>query len=140
MELPAWDKALRVDGGPLDLQHQHLLALTTLIAEKAKAGDASEAKRLFQLLYQDCLQHFSDEEAFMATIAYPHRDEHQREHQRLLTHVQLRLYDSASDPAGVNLVAIMDCLRSLVIMHILNDDMEIGGFIKRVDDRHTASP
>ena len=131
MELPAWDDALKVDGGPLDLQHQQLLILTTRITEKTKAGATAEAQDLFRQLYQDCTQHFSDEEAFMTAVAYPHRDEHQREHQRLLAHVVHRLTDAGTDATGQNLVSIMDCLRSLVVMHILNDDMEIRDFIKR---------
>ena len=134
MEIPAWDDVLKVDGGPLDLQHQQLLTLTATISEKAKIGATTEAQELFRQLYLDCMRHFADEEAFMTAIAFPHRDEHQGEHQRLLTHVAHRLTDAGNDPTRQNIGPIMDCLRSLVVMHIINDDMEIRDFIKRTGD------
>jgi hemerythrin-like metal-binding protein len=124
-----WNEGLCIDHGPIDHQHQHLLALTATISVAAKAGHVDETRDLFQRLHRDCQEHFRSEEAYMRRIQYPHREEHQQEHCRLIQHVEALLEPSLAD-SGQSTVSIMECIRSLVIMHILNDDLEIRHFLQ----------
>ena len=128
-EVTIWDDGLSIDRGPIDLQHKQLLALTTTISAAAKAGNLEETHALFLQLGRECRTHFSTEETYMEQLQYPHREEHRQEHHRLLRHVEGLLEPRVADSPG-DTAAVMDCIRSLVIMHILNDDLEIRHFIQ----------
>ena len=129
MDLPLWTDAMCIDHGPLDLHHRELLALTSTITARSKAGDSTETETLLHRLLRDCRVHFAAEEAYMDQIGYPYRDEHHEEHVRLLRHVEALLEPGLAASAS-NIAVVMDCVRSLVLMHILNDDLEIRSFIE----------
>lgn len=122
MTLTPWHDGLRLDDGPLDRQHQALLDLMTQIVATAPQDGIATVAPLLRQLFDHCATHFADEEAYMAAIHYPHLNEHRREHRRLLRHLDTLLSPTCED---ITIQAIMDCVRSLVVMHILNDDLEI---------------
>jgi hemerythrin-like metal-binding protein len=73
----------------MDRQHHLLIdAMNRLAARDASGAPKQETLRLLDQLTNVTLQHFHDEEAYMAEKAYPKLDTHKRIHAELVTQLQ----------------------------------------------------
>jgi hemerythrin len=77
-----WDPCFSVGNETLDAQHQRFLEQCNALADcLSEAGDAGILKfdQLFAALMASAREHFSTEEALLASCGYPELDDHRSE-------------------------------------------------------------
>ena len=77
-----WDPCFSVGNETLDAQHQRFLEQCNALADcLSEAGDAGTLKfdQLYAALMASAREHFSTEEALLASCGYPELDDHRSE-------------------------------------------------------------
>jgi hemerythrin len=83
-----WQPRFGLGVGEMDDAHKRLIHLMNQLHEQRAAGDGkAELRRTLKALADYTRQHFAEEEAFMASIAFPGLSQHQRIHHGLLTNL-----------------------------------------------------
>ena len=73
----------------MDHQHEAIIHVMNRLATRNAARASKEELSTLLLKLSSCaLQHFADEEAYMASNAYPKLDAHKRMHTELITQLQ----------------------------------------------------
>lgn len=116
-----WDSSMRIDGGPIDEQHKHLLKIANeIMSMNGHNLDVDKLKSLIIELYDYVKHHFEDEEKLMEKIGYPNLEEHKRLHSEIIDDMNFHL----TNPKDIK--AILVNFRRLVtrwlIDHILKED------------------
>lgn len=109
----------------IDGQHRKMFAM--LVAMQ-RLESTAEIRGLMMKLYMLVREHFFDEEALMAERGYPLREEHAREHARVL--VEMDRYSKMLFAAGISLAEIREKLQVDVVEHLLEQDMRLGIFLR----------
>ena len=85
MPIMLWDSSLDVGVGAMNDEHKLILDAMNRIFDAAQAGrTGDDINRLVDRLGAVCVQHFADEEAYMASIGYPALRNHKFIHEALL--------------------------------------------------------
>lgn len=85
MPIMQWDSTLDIGVAPMNHEHQQILDAMNRIYDAAEAGrTGEEINRAVDRLGSICVRHFADEEAYMASIAYPGLKNHKLIHTELL--------------------------------------------------------
>lgn len=85
MPIMQWDSSLDVGVGAMNDEHKQILDAMNRIYDATEAGrSGDEINRLVERLGAVCVRHFTDEEAYMASIGYPGLRNHKLIHQDLL--------------------------------------------------------
>ena len=80
-----WDESLDVSVAEMNEQHRVLIGLMNILYSKNEQGaDKSALLDSVEDLLRYVVQHFSEEEAYMAQIAFPNLEAHKTLHGRLL--------------------------------------------------------
>jgi len=109
----------------IDGQHRKMLAM---LGTLNRLESATEIRGLMMKLYMLVREHFFDEEALMAERGYPEREEHAREHARVL--VEMDRYSKMLFGAGISLAELKERLQVDVVDHLLEQDMRLGAFLR----------
>lgn len=122
MLIPQWDDKYSINNKHIDEQHKRLFAIAKKAAELLhKQVDSSEIKAMLVELFNYMKFHFRDEEEYMASINYPHLEEHREIHQDIIfkmSHlIQNIQYDFKKKLAIIT--------REWLLEHIMKDDMKI---------------
>lgn len=109
----------------IDGQHRKMLAmLRTLECSESPA----EIRGLMMKLYMLVREHFVDEEALMERCGYPLREEHAREHGRVL--LEMDGFAKLLFGSGISFAALKEKLEVDVVGHLLEQDMLLGAFLR----------
>jgi hemerythrin len=85
MPIMEWNDTLDIGVDAMNNEHKQILDAMNRIYDAAQAGRAGEdINRLVAQLGSVCVRHFKDEEAFMASIAFPGLTNHKLIHEDLL--------------------------------------------------------
>lgn len=84
----SWKESFIVGDALIDAQHRAFFDEIAAVAEALDRGEGREAVIAFYRTFYAALRiHFRDEEAMLASFAFPDLEEHQAEHQALLASV-----------------------------------------------------
>jgi len=123
-----WNDRLSIDRGQIDQEHKHLLTLANdVIACSQPQRQTEHFKGLVKELYQYMETHFADEEALMAEMGYPRREEHIEAHREIIEQMNRMLTEeNTMDQYAADLRFFM-C--RWVIVHIEQEDAKIGQYL-----------
>ena len=128
MLIPEWDDKYSVKNDHIDSQHKRLFIIAKKAAELIhKQVDSSEIKAMLVELFNYMKFHFHDEEEYMASIGYPHLEEHREIHKDIvfkMSHlIQNIQYDFKKKLAIITKEWLME--------HIMKEDMKIERWHKQ---------
>lgn len=130
-----WTEDYAIGVREIDAQHAAMFERIEALLTACEQGRGSEEiAGLFSFLEAYAGEHFADEEALMANLGYPGRDEHQRMHAEYIT--EIRRLKAVLAEEGVNawLAAEMNAyLVNWLISHITVEDLKIAKFLPPAD-------
>lgn len=109
----------------IDGQHRKML---TMLQALDRLENPAEIRGVLMKLYMLVREHFVDEEALMESRAYPLREEHAREHARVL--VEMGAFAKRLFADGISFAELKARLEADVVGHLLKQDMLLGAFLK----------
>jgi hemerythrin len=126
-----WLSAYKIDVKKIDEQHQGLFTLMHQLEDGLKQGwNTEKIRELFDLLVENVIIHFADEEAYMTKFHYPERMVHVVEHRELIRQVeeverQWNLGKLVVTPE------LLEYLNHWLVNHIQGPDHQLGLFLHR---------
>ena len=131
MTLLSWRDDYRVGIPLIDTEHQYLIALINEFHDKhASRVTRPLATMVLNRLVSYAEQHFKHEEALMREVGFPRLAHQQRLHEKLYFSIFV-LQEEMSRENAVADGKTMRFLRHWLLDHILDEDMEIGDFLRR---------
>jgi hemerythrin len=114
----------------MDGEHRVLAALVDAIERGASRADASpgELQDLLLRLVEETADHFAAEHELMRATAYPEREAHVREHDRLLRHVSALLSSHAAGRPSITIFTARS-LREWLEKHIEGSDRALAEYL-----------
>ncbi len=125
-----WNDSYKIGVVSVDSQHEELVNLLGKLQASIKLGDDQKAfANTIRALVDYTNYHFFTEEEFMQSVHYPKLDMHKRIHQKLISDVKGILIGlKKGNP--VRPISLMRFLNDWVCKHILEEDMEIGKYLR----------
>lgn len=131
MTLLSWRDDYRVGVPLIDTEHEYLIGLINEFHDKHASGVARpQSLPVLNKLVSYAEQHFQHEEALMAEIGFPRLAHQQKLHERLYSSIFTLHEELSRNRAEVN-GKTMRFLRHWLLDHILDEDMDIGEFLRR---------
>lgn len=120
--LPQWSDEYSVQNALIDEQHKKLFDLAAT-ADKmiGKQTDSVEIKKVLIALFDYMKTHFSDEEAYMASIEYPMLEDHKEHHKEIIAQMVALIKNMKYD-FKQKLAIITE---QWLVRHILQEDMKV---------------
>lgn len=119
-----WDDSYDLKIEAMNLEHKGLLRLMAKLKEESEAGvTKAELTRTLHELLRATVQHFADEERYMASIAFRDLRTHALIHEQLVEKLRghARTYEAGRDPALPP--AFFSFLKLWLTSHIVGIDM-----------------
>lgn len=114
----------------VDREHAQLVDMLNHVYDLLGEGKRAEARAYFNQALTDYIDvHFSDEEAFMAEIGYPHLEEHKRVHEQFKQNFYSLKPMIESDDNKAFRQALSDAF-SWLLVHIGKSDRRYANFLK----------
>ena len=131
MTLLSWRDDYCVGVPMIDAEHRYLIGLINEFHDKHAGGEARQ-QILFVLnrLVAYAEVHFQHEEALMHEIGYPRLAHQQELHEGMYSSIYALHEDLSRDAASVD-AKTRRFLRHWLLDHILEEDMDIGVFLRR---------
>lgn len=123
MERITWSDTFSVGVVELDDQHKRLVAMINRLIDEQKTLTRPETiAELITDMTDYALEHFRAEEYLMAEYGYEGKEVHVQVHEDFIRKTQ----EFMAAPAGPNILskALLEFLKSWLIDHILNEDMQ----------------
>lgn len=142
-----WRSELSIDGGLLDEDHRHLIAIVNRFdGDCAADGNRPALRRALADLRQYAQQHFAREERLMREVGYPaeaqraHEEAHRALSARLATLV--RHYETSADEDGLAEVVwgTADLLKHWLVDHVIRFDLPLKPYLRRAVRLWAAGP
>lgn len=131
MTFMSWRKDFEVGVAQIDAEHRHLFDLINAFHETYAGGDTrTEIAQVLNRLVAYAEEHFQHEEQLMRDSAYPQLDMHMELHSELVLSIFAINEKLAADPVKAS-TDIVHFLKSWLLQHILQRDMDIAEFLKR---------
>jgi hemerythrin len=125
-----WNDNFKIGVVSVDSQHEELVNLLNKLQTSIKLGDDQKAfANTIRALVDYTNYHFSTEEEFMQSIRYPKLDIHKIIHEKLITDVK-NILIGLKHGNPVKAISLMRFLNDWVCKHILEEDLEIGKYIR----------
>jgi hemerythrin len=140
MERLTWSPALDIGNDKLNNEHQDLIALMDQIQE-ANATSMDKARLLdsYDRLVRATQQHFSDEEQYLASFAYPELEQHQRIHQQLLEALVRYRGEFTKSVHGRFPAAVFDFFKTWILTHIMLVDKRYATYHEGLSAKDPAT-
>lgn len=133
-----WRGELSLDGGLLDEDHRHLIAIVNRFdADCAAEGGGPALRRALADLRQYARQHFAREERLMREAAYPpdalreHEDAHRALSARLDTLVRHYETSAGEDDLAEVVWETADLLKHWVVDHLVRLDLPLKPYLTK---------
>ena len=131
MSLLEWTKQLDIGVPAMNTEHMKLLEIMNRLYDRNEAKcEVPELRALLTELGAYTIKHFSDEEAYLATIEYPELAIHKLIHKDLLEKFGRHVTDF--DVRGILDPAFFGFLKLWLSAHIQGVDMKYGAFSKTI--------
>ena len=127
--LPQWEDRFSLHHPLIDAQHQQLFSLVQKVYALPSHTQKTEIKVLFVEFFNYMATHFKDEEAYMASIGYPHLEKHREKHEAIIAEMTKILRTSPS--IEQIRLSLLEQSKEWLIEHILGDDLEIEKWHKK---------
>jgi hemerythrin len=124
-----WHSALSVGVPSMDGAHQGQASLVDAIEGAVSRGDAREAQDLLLRLVEETSDHFAAEHELMQATAFPGREAHIEEHNRLLDHVSTLLARVTADKVELTAASVRS-LRVWFVRHVQEADRALGSHVR----------
>jgi hemerythrin-like metal-binding protein len=126
-----WSDELSVGIDEIDEDHKHLVAIVNNFHEVFR-NDASKDATLKALseIADYTTWHFEHEEKLMYKHKFPRLTQHQHQHATLLKDLGILIADFENGRADIS-QATMDFLREWLLVHLQNEDYELGIWVRR---------
>ncbi len=126
MALLTWSSKYSVNVGSLDSQHNVLFGILNDLHEAMMKGQAQKMTgELLGKLVKYTREHFTAEEALMASTGYPELAQHRIKHSDLIKQVDEFSARYERGETALNL-QLMNFLRDWLSNHIQNEDQKYG--------------
>lgn len=126
-----WNEKISVDGGIIDADHKHLIAISNLFINRAQVSDKEELCEIIDDLEHYATAHFRREEAIQAAIEYQDAATQRAEHAELLSTlsgIAERLHAAAPEDMGSTKKEISTLIRRWLLDHILKSDLKMAPY------------
>jgi hemerythrin-like metal-binding protein len=131
MTLLSWREDYEVGVRSIDLEHRYLFGLINAFHDQYAGGRTrAELSAVLTRLVAYAESHFQHEEALMRESGYPRLALQQKAHEKLYASIYALNEKLSHDTAKVT-AATLRFLKSWMLGHIINEDMEIGDFLRR---------
>lgn len=123
-----WNDRYLIGSEEVDSQHRYLFELANQLVEATRDD---EITRLLMLFYQHAREHFSNEEALMKRADYPGYLMHVEAHNQMLSKlvdISQTIQQKQWNPSDIKVF-----VTRWVLVHILEDDMPLGEYLKLHD-------
>jgi hemerythrin len=132
MGIVQWDPSLSVGVDMIDEQHKKWIGLLNSASEAAASGfGPSHVAQRLDFLIDYTRVHFSTEESHMSLTAYPGRETHAAEHEKMRATLAGLVRDFEEEGATHALAGeLNDFLGNWLKKHILDVDMRFGEFLR----------
>ncbi len=126
-----WDARFDIGVNEMNGEHKEIMNLMNRLYElNEKRAPKTDLATAISNLATYTLKHFSDEEAFMASIKYPDLEKHKTIHQNLLTNLKLH-QEKFEKGSGVVEADFFAFLKLWLSAHIQGIDMKYGDYVKQ---------
>jgi hemerythrin-like metal-binding protein len=126
-----WADDLVIDRGPIDADHQKLVASINELHSATCEGRGQEiVAAVLDTLVSDTLAHVQREEQLMERLRYPHLSEHRAEHQKFLAQLQRLKQEQASGKITVA-AQLSSALRDWLSIHIRRHDKKLFYYLQQ---------
>lgn len=131
MTLLSWRNEYRVGVPMIDKEHEYLIGLINEFHDRYAGGATlPQALRVLNKLVSYAERHFRHEESLMAETGYPRLDNQRRLHEELFTSIFTLHEELCASKVQVD-SRTMRFLRHWLLDHIIEEDMDIGDFMRR---------
>ena len=123
-----WDNNYTIGIKTIDNQHKKLFDLVNKLFILDDSPNVKEEIRNILYAFRDyTIVHFTDEEEYMKSIAYPELESHKEIHK----HIVESLSNMIQTPAPLNIIKskMRVVAKRILIDHIVNEDHKIGLFV-----------
>lgn len=126
-----WADDMVIDNGPIDHDHQNLVAQVNRLHTATTEGRGHEVlEELLQALIRDTVEHIRREEHVMAQIGYPRLAQHQQGHAQFVA--DLHALQRKFEAGGITVAAqLSTLLRDWLSVHIRRYDKDILTFMQQ---------
>ncbi len=135
-----WRKQMNVGHPEIDADHRYLIHLINTVELVLRFPENPEHMKLaFDELQHYAAEHFQREEKIQIAWGYPHYDEHQQEHRKLLQSLALlrstieKAMGEAATPAEAlreHCGYVTDFLRKWLVDHVMKTDLKMVDVFK----------
>lgn len=123
-----WSDDMIIDEGPIDGQHQQLVAGINQLYDELQSGEAKVGPLLdYLVIYVDI--HFADEERLMQLAGYGDLPGHQDEHRLFSAQLEALRTDYHRGEAKVD-ARLMEFLKAWLVNHIMGTDRDYAPALK----------
>ena len=130
MILLSWRDDYRVGLPQIDSEHRYLFGLVNEFHDQyGNGGNPQQLMLVLNRLVAYAEKHFRHEEALMQARGYPRLAHHQELHERLYSSIYA-VHEKQSSDTGKADAALVRFLKNF-IYHILNEDLNVGEFLRR---------
>lgn len=125
-----WDSKFEVGVQRIDFEHQVFVDLIRSISQAAEQhSPAQRIVRLMQEVRKYAEFHFLSEENIMQDVGYPQYEEHKKEHARLISTLDDRIYDYRHGSHTAD--AFADFLFQWFALHTTQKDLLLAQHIRQ---------
>lgn len=121
-----WTKELETGISKIDEQHHWLVDITNKLYDSTNSGktDSVEIGKILEQLVDYTINHFIAEEALFATLEYPERAEHIKQHNIFTHKIYSLLEQHESGNNGVASEETLELLKNWLTHHIMKTDKD----------------
>ncbi len=120
-----WTQAIRVDGGIIDAEHRHLIAVARRLFETIDPeSEPAEACKVVRELFKYIEYHFRKEEQLMHQCSYLDDKAHKEAHAEIIEKMNAAMKNNANLPDLIE--TIREIVKQWVFHHITVEDRKLG--------------
>ena len=124
-----WQKKYQIGNQSIDSEHEQLFRLANQVLGLERTEDViDQIKPILYDLYDYMQYHFKREEALMRQIGFPGLDEHQDQHQKIITALNQILKSSQNYDELID--RLSDLMAKWLLRHIIKEDFKLKQLLK----------
>lgn len=133
-----WSDAYSLGIPVIDADHQVLFELVDTFHSLPEPVSPVLVNLMLESLLEYCEVHFSREEAYQESIAYPGLAAHREEHAAFARQLSSLYGAYKEDPVRLDLQTLRRITRDWVVGHVMHSDLDIARFARGEEMRHNS--
>lgn len=129
-----WKKDLVIGIDAIDNEHRTIIETFQKLYEKMRHGEGRDFHdEIISFLDGYVEGHLTHEEAYQIEVGYENYDEHKAKHDEF-RHILKELKEEKLEVVtNMELIKINNIMKDWLLHHILEEDMKIGEFVKKIN-------